>query len=169
MLARSLGAARFALIMTMSAVGPGAAAAEEPEARVTLDAREADIHAIAGALGKVSGSQVVFDPGIACRLTLSVRALTWIKVLKASLDACGLGYEEDGNVVRIATRARLASEAEQRRRLADEAGRNRPRHLELFRLSYARAREIAPLLKAYLSEQGQVVWDDRSNTLIIID
>ncbi len=167
--AASLSAARFALVVTTLALGSGAGAAEDPEARVTLDAREADVHAIVGALAKAAGFQAVFDPGIACRLTLSVRELPWIRVLKASVDACGLGYEEDGSVVRIATRARLASEAEQRRRLADETSRNRSRRLELFRLSYARAREVAPLLKAFLSEQGQVVWDERSNTLIIID
>ena len=37
------------------------------------------------------------------------------------------------------------------------------------RLSYARAQELAPIVKRFLSPRGEVVYDTRTNTLIIID
>jgi type IV pilus assembly protein PilQ len=145
------------------------AADDVPEARVTLDVKDADIHDVVGALADVAGLQVVFDPGVVCTFTVSVREAPWLKTLQASLGACRLGYEAEGSVVRIATRETLTREAVERRRLAEEERRGRADRMALFRLSYARAREMAPLLKKYLSERGQVVYDERTNTLIILD
>ena len=140
-----------------------------PEARVTLDVKDADIHEVVGALADVAGFQVVFDPGVTCKFTISVKQAPWLKTLQASLGACRLGYEAEGTVVRIATRETLTREATERRQLAEEERRTRADRITLFRLSYARAREMAPLLKKYLSERGEVVYDERTNTLIILD
>jgi type II secretory pathway component GspD/PulD (secretin) len=167
------GACVRVAVLMLAAIALGGSAASRPagamEAGVTLDVRDADIHEIVGALLEVPGLQVVFDPGLSCRLTISVKALSWVKVLEESLDACALGYEEDGRVVRIATRARFTQEAADRRRLEEQAPATRPRRLALFRLSYARARELAPLIKSRLSPGGDAVYDERSNTLIIRD
>jgi type IV pilus assembly protein PilQ len=146
-----------------------AVAAEKPEARVSIDVKNADVRDIVGALIEVAGFQAVYDPGLSCRLTLSVRELQWIQALQSSLDACGLGYEEHGSVVRIAKRDQLTSEAANRRRLAEQKAAARSRHVELFRLSYSRARDMAPVIKGFLSDRGEVVFDERTNTLIIID
>jgi type IV pilus assembly protein PilQ len=147
----------------------GVASAHDREARVTLDLKDADIRGVVTALAETAGSQVVFDPGVSCRLTISARRLVWLKALRASLDACGLGYEEEGTVLRIATRAKLTAEAAERRQLAEAEQQARTRGIGLFRLSYARARAMAPLIKATLSGRGEVVFDDRTNTLIIVD
>jgi type II secretory pathway component HofQ len=84
------------------------------------------------------------------------------------LRACGLGLEEEGKVLRIAPRERLRTESEERRRLAEARGRSRTGTVATFRLSYARAAEIAPLLKRLLPA-GDVVFDTRTNTLLILD
>jgi type IV pilus assembly protein PilQ len=144
-------------------------AADAPEARVTLDVKEAAIQDVVSALAEAADLQVVLEPGAACRLTLSVRALPWRKVLEATLNACGLAYEAEGGVVRVATRARLTAEATGRRRLAEMRSQRPVGRVALFRLSYARAREMAPLIRKHLSDQGQVIYDERTNTLIISD
>jgi type IV pilus assembly protein PilQ len=148
---------------------PCAGGADTPEARVSLDAREADVREVAGALVQASGLQSAFDPDISCRLTLNVHELSWRKAFEATLDACGLAYEEEGTVVRIATRERLRSELAERRRLNELRQQSRPGRVALVRLSYARAREMAPLLKKLLSPRADVVYDDRTNTLIVVD
>ena len=158
-----------ALVAALSLPGPCTGAADAPEARVSLDVRDADVHEITSALLEVSDLQGVFDPGIACRLTLRVHELSWLKALRATLDACGLGYEEEGTVVRITTRERLRSETAERRRLAELKQATRSNRVVRLRLSYARAREMAPLLKRLLSPHADVAYDDRTNTLIIID
>ncbi len=142
---------------------------DDPEAQVTLDARDADIHQIAEALSGPADLQVVFDPGIACRVSVGVRELPWRKVFRAALGACGLGYEDDGTVVRIARRETLEREAAHRAKLAEEQALRRPDRVRLFRLSYARAREMAPLIAKQLSGRARVEYDERTNTLIIID
>jgi type II secretory pathway component HofQ len=37
------------------------------------------------------------------------------------------------------------------------------------RLAYAKARELAPVLSKFLSARGSVVFDERTNTLIVTD
>jgi len=163
--------AHAALTLALWALGvvAPAGAGQAPEARVSVDLREADIVDIVSLLADVAGFQVVFDPGVECALTLKLKQVRWQQVLDAALRACRLAREEEGGVLRIATPARLTEEAEQRRRLAEERARNRPRSVTRLRLSYARAAEMAPLVKHFVSDRGQVVYDERTNTLIIID
>jgi len=72
-------------------------------------------------------------------------------------------------VVRVAPAARLAQEAAAERRLAEAKRASSPRQEVRLRLSYARAAEIAPLLKSFLSPHGEAVFDERTNTLILLD
>ncbi|PYQ18536.1 MAG: hypothetical protein DMF81_24640 [Acidobacteria bacterium] len=53
--------------------------------------------------------------------------------------------------------------------MAEEQKLNRPLHTVRYRLSYAKAAELAPLIKKFLSPRGEVVVDARTNTLIITD
>jgi type IV pilus assembly protein PilQ len=85
------------------------------------------------------------------------------------LRACRYGYEGEGNVVRVATLARLSQEAADRRRLAEAQKEAAPRREVRLRLSYARASAMAPLVRKVLSPRGEVTFDERTNTLIIID
>ena len=106
---------------------------------------------------------------MACRLTLKLNAVTFSRAFESVLRACGLGYEGEGNVVRVAQVARLAQEAADRRRLAEAQRAALPRGEVRLRLSYARAAEMAPKVKRFLSPQGEVAYDERTNTLILID
>ena len=139
------------------------------EARISLDVKDVDVVDIVRVLSDVAGFQVVFDPGITCRLTLKLREVRWSAALDASLRACGLARDEDGGVVRIAPASRLVAEAEDDRRLREARSTSREQHVTTFRLSYARAQEMAPLVKRLLSPRGDVVYDTRTNTLIVID
>ena len=159
--------ARCAVVaLTLLAV-PGPAPAAE-QARLSLDVREGDLRRILAALAEVGGFQLVVDPGVSCRLTLKVERLAWPEVLSHVLRACGLGQEADGDVVRVAPLERLASEARERRRLADARGDSVPR-VHTRPLSYGRAEELAPLLETLLGPAAEVVYDRRTNTLIIVE
>lgn len=143
------------------------ARAEAPEARVALDAKDAPAADIVRVLAEAGGFQVVFDPGIACKLTLKIQQASWRTVLDASLAACSLGFEEGGDVLRVAPVSRLREEAEARRRLdAERAARPQDR-LALFRLSHARAEQMAPLLDRAIAPSGRVSYDARTNTLLV--
>jgi type IV pilus assembly protein PilQ len=145
-------------------VDPGAAS----DARVSLDAREAAAADVIEVLARIGGFQTVHDPGPSCALTLNVRQVPWRTAFETVLQACQLAFEENGTVLRIAPRERLRAESEDRRRLAEEQARTRTGSVAAFRLSYARAAEMAPILKRLLPG-GDVIFDARTNTLLIID
>jgi type IV pilus assembly protein PilQ len=139
------------------------------EARISLSATDAEARAVISLLAEAGGVQAVFDPDVSCRLTLALKEAALDSALASVLRACGLGNEQEGNVLRVARLSRLQEEARQRRALREEQERSRPRELRLERLSYARAQELAPLLKKLLREGSDVVFDSRTNTLLIID
>jgi type IV pilus assembly protein PilQ len=144
-------------------------AAETEEARVSIDVKDAAIQDVVRLLAEVGAFQVVMDPGVTCNLTLKLKEVRWPQVLESALRSCSLAYEEDGGILRIAPAGRLIEEAEARRRLAEAREAGRSRSVFLKRLSYARAEELAPIVRKMLSPQGEVVYDSRTNTLIIID
>jgi type II secretory pathway component HofQ len=146
-----------------------AAALGAPEARISLDVKDAPVADIVSALSEVGRFQVVFDPAPPCLLTLKVTEVWWRIALQESLRACRLGIDEDGGVLRVAPVERLKAETEDRRKLTEERARSRAHTVSAFRLSYARAAEMAPIVKKLLSPRGDVVYDARTNTLIIVD
>jgi len=143
------------------------AAAAAGEARVSLDAKDAPVQDVVGLLAELGGFQAVFDPDTQCKLTLKLHEARWQVALLATLRACGLGYEDEAGVLRVAKASRLAEEAAARRRLDEERVQAGPDRTVLFRLSYARAEALAPLLKSRLPPGSQVSWDARTNTLIV--
>ena len=142
------------------------AAGEETEARLSMDVKEAPIVSIVSLLVELGGRQVVFDPGLDCSLTLRLHEMAWHPALETTLRACGLGYQEEGGVLWVATTARLREETESRRRLPEAPPDHAP-GLARYRLSYARAEEMAPLLQRLVAPRGSVTTDPRTNTLII--
>jgi type IV pilus assembly protein PilQ len=144
------------------------AAAAGGEARVSLDVKDGALRDVVGLLAEVGGLQVVFDPDTDCKLTLKLNEVRWQTALSTALRACGVAQEEEAGVLRVARPARLAEEAAARRRLQEERSQGGEARLETFRLSYARAEAIAPLVRSRLSPRSQVTWDSRTNTLIVI-
>lgn len=144
-------------------------AAGGDEARISLDVKEADVVDVIRLLAEIGGFQVVIHPDISCKLTLSLKEVRWPTVLDLALKTCGLGQDEEGSIVRVAKVAQLTEEAAARRRFEEDRRRAAPPRVVYQRLSYARAQELAPIVRRFLSPRGEVVYDARTNTLIIID
>jgi type II secretory pathway component HofQ len=159
--------ALVAAVVLGGALGGMPARAREAEARVSLDLREAPVTRIVDLLVTLGGIQAVFDPGLDCTLTLNLHEVPWRTALDTSLRACRLGIDEEAGVLRIATLAKLQEEARARERLNEERRRTPEGGLQLFRLSYARAETMAPLLKSLVGPDGDVTVDARTNTLIV--
>ena len=159
-----------ALLLSLAAPAAPAEPTDPPgEARVSVDFKDADIRDILLMMAEVGGFQVVIDPGVACKLTLRLKDVPWDQALDLSLRSCGLGADAENGIYRIAPTAKLAAEMAERRRFEEERRLFRPLRTVRYRLSYARAAELAPLLKKFLSPRGDVVFDARTNTLYITD
>jgi type IV pilus assembly protein PilQ len=82
-----------------------------------------------------------------------------------------LGYVIEQNVVRIAPLKALAQEETERQKLVEAQAMSGQLKVFTKTLSYARAADVAKLLKdtRVLSNRGSALVDDRTNTLIIND
>jgi type IV pilus assembly protein PilQ len=166
---RTLAGAAAVVSLLAAPAAPAVAADADGEARVSVDFKDADIRDIVLILAEVAEFQVVIDPGVACKLTLKLKDVRWDTTLDLALRSCGLGYETDNGIYRIAPVAKLTAEMAERRRLAEQRALDRPLQTVRYRLSYARAAELAPLIKKFLSPRGDVIYDARTNTLYITD
>lgn len=166
----------FTLWMVLTAaVGQAPAASRssappEQETLIDIDVKDADVLDVLRLLAEVSGLNLAADPEVSCELTLKLKQVPWPQVFDLVLRTCRLAKDELGpNLVRVATAESLRKEYEERRKLAEEKALAGPLQTTYMKLAYARARELAPILERFLSPRGSVVFDERTNTLIITD
>lgn len=145
-------------------------AEQNEETRIDIDVKEADVTDILRLLAEIGQFNLVADPEVGCRLTLTLKAVTWRQVLDTVLRSCRLGEERLGdNLVRVAPLRELTRELEEKRKY-EEAKESAGTPITTYRrLAYARAKDLAPLLRRFLSPRGEVLFDERTNTLIITD
>jgi type II secretory pathway component HofQ len=158
-----------ALLLALSVAAPARPATVPEETRISVDFKDADILDIVRLMAELGDFQVVAHPGITCKLTLKLKEVPLDTAFDLALKTCGLGYEEASGIYRIAPRAILTAEHAEARKLAEEQRYNRPLKTRMYRLSYAKAAEMAPLVKKFLSPRGEVIFDARTNTLIVTD
>ena len=158
-----------AALLAVSVAAPVRPAAPPEETRISVDFKDADILDIVRLMAELGNFQVVAHPGISCKLTLKLKEVPLDTAFDLALKTCGLGYEEASGIYRIAPTATLTAEHAEARKLADEQRLDRPLKTRRYRLSYARAAEMAPLVKKFLSPRGEVIFDARTNTLIVTD
>jgi type IV pilus assembly protein PilQ len=156
----------FLASMPLAAAAPQEA---DGEARISIDVKDADIVDVVRLFAEVGGFQVVVDPGVSCNLTLKLSEVLSTSALDVALKSCGLGRDEENDIVRVAPVAKLVAETAAQRKLDEERSLSGPLQMRTYRLSYARAAEMAPIIKKFLSARGEVIYDSRTNTLIVMD
>jgi type IV pilus assembly protein PilQ len=157
-------------VLVLALAVPAARPATPPaETRISVDFKDADVLDIVRLMSELGNFQVVAHPGIACKLTLKLKEVPLATAFDLTLRTCGLGYEEESGIYRVAPTATLTAEHVAQRKLDEERRLDRPLTTKMYRLSYARASEMAPLIKKFLSPRGEVIFDQRTNTLIVTD
>jgi type IV pilus assembly protein PilQ len=136
---------------------------------ITLDFAGADLRTVLRVFTDF-GLNILIDPNVPnTPQDFLLKEIPWDQALEIVLKANQLGYELDGTVVRIAPLKVLEDEHKQRSSLAAARATGDLR-VQTFPLSYAKAESLSPLLvKATLSQHGQIQVDPRTNTLIIRD
>jgi len=137
--------------------------------RVTLKFKDADLRDVVIFLANIAGLNVVFDPGVSGKVTCDFVEVPWDQALEIILKSNKLGMVLEGNVLRIATPETLAREEEQARRLKEARELAGPIKVLTKTLSYAKVAQVKPILEKQLSPRGEIIIDERSNTLIISD
>jgi type IV pilus assembly protein PilQ len=136
---------------------------------ISVNLKDVDLRDFFRLIHEISGLNVVLDPAVKGSLTIVLDEVPWDQALDIVLQNNSLDKQLNGNVLRIATRATLKSEAETQRDL-QKAQAEAVAPVTVTRvLSYSKASGLVPTLKKFLSSRGDILADERSNQLIIRD
>src|SRR5208282_3573606 len=135
----------------------------------SVNLKDVDLRDFFRLIHEISGLNVVLDPAVKGTLTIVLDEVPWDQALDIVLQNNGLDKQLNGNVLRIATRETLKKEAETERDLQKAQAEVTTPVVVTRVLSYAKASTLAPVLKKFLSARGDILFDDRSNQLIIRD
>jgi type IV pilus assembly protein PilQ len=144
--------------------------------KISLDLQEVDIRNVLRLLADVTGKNIVVEPGVSGKVTLKVDNVPWDQVLELILKINELDHVMEGNVLRIATAAKLKAEFE-RQREAVEAQKElmaAARDLgeistEYLQVNYADVGDISAQIDNIKSEKGTISVDNRTNLIIYSD
>jgi type IV pilus secretin PilQ/predicted competence protein len=161
-------------VMTASAPMSQAPAASAPIGKysgepISVNLKDVDLRDFFRLIHEISGLNVVVDPGVKGNLTIVLDDVPWDQALDIVLKNNDLDKQLDGNVLRLATKDTLRKEAEENRDLAKAQAEAADVITTTRVLSYAKSTDMATTLKKFLSSRGDIIADDRSNTLIIRD
>jgi len=136
---------------------------------ISVNLKDVDLKDFFRLIHEISGLNVVLDPAVKGSLTIVLDEVPWDQALDIVMQNNSLDKQLNGNVLRIATRSTLKNEAETQRDL-EKAQAEAIAPVTVTRvLSYAKAASMAPTLKKFLSSRGDILYDDRSNQVIIRD
>ncbi|MEO8274650.1 MAG: type IV pilus secretin PilQ [Thermoanaerobaculia bacterium] len=141
---------------------------------ISLSLKDGDIKDVLRSFAKISGLNVVVQPGVRGTVTVELESVPWDQALDQILKINNLGYELDGNIMRIAPRSVLESEAKEQQQLAQAQALSIPLRTVIKRISYSKAADLARVLTTgggrgtgIMSQRGTATVDQRTNTLII--
>lgn len=136
---------------------------------ISLKFKDADLRDVVLYLGEFAQLNVVFDPEVRGQVTCDLEDVPWDQALDIILKINKMGKVLEGNVLRIAPMSVLTREDEDQRKLRESKELAGPVHVKTITLSYSKAREIQALLSTKKSPRGEIIIDERTNTLIISD
>ncbi|MFC2169178.1 type IV pilus secretin PilQ [Acidobacteriota bacterium] len=135
--------------------------------KLSLQFKDADLRDVILYLGEFANMNVVFDPEVRGVVTCDLEDVPWDQALDIILKINKVGKSVEGNVLRIAPIGILTREQEEQRTLIESKELAGPILVKTFTLSYSKARDVQALLASKVSDRGEIIVDDRTNTLII--
>ena len=152
-------------------------------AKISLDFKEADIHNIFRLIADVSNLNIITTDDVKGKVTIRLLDVPWDQALDIILTSKNLIKIEEGNVLRISTLDSIRKDREENQKEEETLLKTRDIKLKLeepwrriIKVNYGKAEDIQKLLlekkdegKGFLSPQGSVKADKRTNTLIIQD
>jgi type IV pilus assembly protein PilQ len=136
---------------------------------ISVNLKDVDLKDFFRLIHEISGLNVVLDPSVKGTVTLVLDDVPWDQALDIVLRNNGLDRQLDGNVLRIAAIDTLRTEAVARRQQLEAQSLAVDKVTVTRFLSYARAADLVPTLKKFISARGDLIADARMNALVISD
>ncbi|HSB70600.1 MAG TPA: type IV pilus secretin PilQ [Candidatus Methylomirabilis sp.] len=149
--------------------------------RISMDFKDADINNLLRIIAEVSGMNVVAGSDVSGKVTVRLVNVEWQQALDVILKINNMGYELDGNIIRVAPLGKLQAERRARedaRSAAAKAQRDEektktelePLETRVIAVNYAKAGEVVKnldRLKTLGRPDASIAVDDRTNKLIV--
>ena len=136
---------------------------------ISVNLKDVDLKDFFRLIHEISGLNIIVDPSVKGNVTMVLIDVPWDQALDIVLKNNNLGATLEGNVLRIATLDTLKKEQETQRDLAKARAEAVDPVTVPRQLSYARAQDLETVLRRFLSSRGEIIRDDRTNTIIIRD
>lgn len=137
--------------------------------RITIDLRNADIQNVLRLIADEGNINIVASDDVTGTVTLRLRSVPLDEALAIILQSKGLGWQQQGNIIRVAPQTVFEEEYERElQRMADSFGLE-PLQVRLISVNYAQASVISSLVQGVLSSRGSVAVDQRNNLLVVTD
>lgn len=140
---------------------------------ISLNFQDIKVRAVLQILSDFTGTNIVVSDTVTGNITLRLQQVPWDQALDIILRTRGLDKRQTGNVMLVAPSKEIAAREKEELENQKQVDELIPTHAELIQINYARASDIADLLKdesnSLLSSRGNVSVDERTNTLWIQD
>ncbi|HEY4368467.1 MAG TPA: type IV pilus secretin PilQ [Steroidobacteraceae bacterium] len=146
--------------------------------RLTLNFQDIETRAVLQLLADTSGQNMVITESVGGNVTLRLQNVPWDQALDVVMRTKGLDMRKEGNVMIIAPAAEMAARDKELLSARKETQQLAPLRTEYLQVNYAKAADLAALIKktgsaggsnSLLSERGNVSIDTRTNTLLLQD
>ena len=141
--------------------------------KLSLNFQNIEVRAVLQLIADFTGLNIVASDAVSGNITLRLKNVPWDQALDIILKTQGLGMRKSGNVVLVAPNAELSAREKEEMEAQKQKVDLSPLHTEFYTISYAKASDIATLLKAkensILTTRGSVTVDARTNTLMVLE
>ncbi len=142
--------------------------------KISFDVQDADLDKVIKLLADVAGLNLILDPSeVKGKVTLKLDNVPWDQALDILLRIYNLDKVLEGNVLRVAPKAKLDDEKKrdlmlitEQKKLKEDA---EDLYTKTFKLDNATAADLEPKVKKILSKRGDAMANPRTNELIVTD
>ncbi len=120
-------------------------------------------------LGFQYGFNVIFDPEVRATVSCDFVDIPWDQALDIILKQHKMGKAVEGNILRIAPLSVLTREEDELRKFEESKELSGPIVTRTVVLSYSKVDDVQLLLANKISERGEIIFDVRTNTLVMSD
>ncbi len=141
--------------------------------RLSLNFQNIGIRAVLQLLADFTGINIVVSDKVQGNITLRLNNIPWDQALDIILTTQGLAKRQTGNVILIDLKDEFDKKEKEELKSQQAIQKLEPIRSELIQINYAKATDLAILIKdkqsSLLSEKGKVSVDTRTNTIWIQD
>lgn len=139
---------------------------------ISLNFQDIPVRTVLQIIADYNGFNLVTSDSVGGNITLRLDGVPWDQALDIILKIKGLDKRMEGNILLVAPGDEIAAREARELQAKKQVAELSPLYTEYIQVNYAKASEIAHLLKgenAMLSSRGNLSVDERTNTILMRD